>query len=78
MPIYVQKTERPRFRGLWSSGGRILDSRSRGDLKGSGVATDTPNVTTVPPPLEQLLNSPVLRSEMPAGFERAKVSAPGF
>jgi len=55
-----------------------LDSRSRGDLKGSGVATDTPNVTTVPPPLEQLLNSPVLRSEMPAGFERAKVSAPGF
>jgi hypothetical protein len=29
---------------------------------------------TVAPPIERLLNTPVLRSEMPAGFDRAKVS----
>jgi len=29
---------------------------------------------TVVPPLERLRNTPVLRSEMPAGFDRAKVS----
>jgi hypothetical protein len=28
---------------------------------------------TLPPPLEKLYNTPVLRSEMPAGFDRAKV-----
>lgn len=32
-------------------------------------------MTTLPPPLEKLLNLPVLRSEMPVGFKHSKASA---
>ena len=32
-------------------------------------------MTILPPPLEKLLNTPVLRSELPRGFDQSKVSA---
>jgi hypothetical protein len=32
-------------------------------------------VTTLPPPLEKVLNTPVLRSDLPLGFNKSNVSA---
>jgi hypothetical protein len=44
-------------------------------IKDRSDPTDTGRMATLPPPLEKLLNLPVLRSELPAGFDHSKASA---